>query len=206
MSIMVSAALVIAVVDAGTPTGIPNLEIVGSVPVPTKSDHGQKVVEAIVAEIPEGTDYKILFASAFEGDTDEDGATVMDWSVMTHAMVKFREAGATHICTAFNGEDVDTAQVVVDFAGKLGLTIVASMGNDERQTPRLAMLDGVVGVLADEYRHPVVNQEWFSRVDYRTSGVLPSGARGSSFASARVCVRLAMEAQGGSTFQLASAM
>jgi len=196
MSLVVAGALVIAVVDGGIPSGVPNLEVVESVANPSPIDHGQKIVDAIIAEIPAGTDYRILYASAFEGEADQDGAIVMDWSIMTHAMVKFRDAGATHVCTSFTGEDVETAQVVADFAKKLGLTIVASMGNDERQTPRLGTLDGVVGVIADEYSFPIDPDSMFGKaIDYRTSGVLPSGSRGSSFAAARVCVRLAIEAQ-----------
>lgn len=201
---MSAAVLVIAVVDGGIPMDVPNLEIVESVSNPSPIDHGQKVVDAIVSEIPAGTEYRILYASAFEGEADDDGAIVMDWSIMTQAMVKFRDAGATHVCTSFTGEDVDTGRVVADFAEKLGLTIVASMGNDDRQTPRLATLEGVVGVLADEYRHPIDPASEFAKaIDYRASGALPSGSRGSSFAAARVCVRLAMAAQsGGSDPQL----
>lgn len=196
MSLVAAGALIIAVVDGGIPTGVPNLEIVESVSDPSPIDHGQKIVDAIVAEIPAGTEYHILYASAFEGEADEDGAIVMDWSIMTHAMVKFRDAGATHVCTSFTGEDVDTGRVVADFAEKLGLTIVASLGNDDRQTPRLATLEGVVGVLASEYRHPIDPASEFAKaIDYRASGVLPSGSQGSSFAAARVCMHLALAAQ-----------
>jgi len=193
MTLSVLAAVVLAVVDAGTPKADARVEITETVAAPTKSDHGQKIIDAIVAEIPAGTDYRIMYASAFEGKADSTGATVMDWSKMLHTMVKAKQAGATHVCTAFSG-DPENSKIAADFAAQLGLTLVASMGNEpDDVSGRLWQQEGVVSVLAAEYRH-ARPADFVRAIDHETSGVIDANTRGSSFASARMCARLAVAA------------
>jgi len=190
---LIAAAIVLAVVDAGTPKADPRVEITETVAAPTQSDHGQKIISAIQAEIPAGTDYRIMYASAFEGKADRGGGTVMDWSKMLHTMVKAKQAGATHVCTAFSG-DPENSKIAADFAAHLGLTIVASMGNEpDKVKGRLWQQEGVVSVLATEYRH-ARPADFVRQIDHEVSGVIDDKTRGSSFASARMCARLAVQA------------
>lgn len=182
-SLLLATAIVVGVIDAGPPADV---ETVAVSPHPTGSDHGSKIVQAIREETP---DARILFADPFEGDM------VMDWQIMMRAMIEFKRQGVTHVCTAFTGEDIENASVVAEFADKLGLTIVASMGNDERQTPRLATMPNVVGVIHSEYAHPYRNPAWADAIDYTVSGVIEGGSQGASFASAKVCAKLSKETQ-----------
>ena len=185
MSFLLAAAIVIGVIDAGPPADV---ETVAMSPDPTNSDHGTKIVQAIREEVP---DARILFADPFEGDM------IMDWQVMMRAMIEFKRQGVTHVCTAFTGEDIENASVVAQFADKIGVTIVASMGNDDRQTPRLATMPNVVGVIHSEYRYRYHNAAWADAIDYTVSGKIKGGSQGASFASAKVCANLNKTSQQG---------
>ena len=195
--------MVIGMFDAGSfsnaPRGI-ELEKVGGVAAPTSFDHSKYVLAAFNRgyRAKKNDTLRILYASPFEVDPDakNPNEVILDWNTMFKAMVEMKKRGVTLICTTFGSDDSFGAEKMVKFAGDLGMTVVASLGNGETTTPYPAMMPGVIAVLGSEAN---VDRSVRKRADYTISGQIDD-VRGSSFAAAEVCGRMARQQSSGTAY------
>lgn len=191
--------VLVGLVDSGQiadrDTATVKVETIDSVAKPHSFKHADVMIDSIDSAVDQKV--HILYVSAFETDPEakRKNESILDYQTMYRGMIKMKKAGVKYICTAFDGSDEDGSKDLVGFANQLGMILVTSMGNDDNDTPYPAMLPGTVAVVSKEYRYMKHRSEAFkSRIDYTETGIVSKDVRGSSYAAARVCGKLAEQA------------
>lgn len=188
MLIFALALAAVGVIDNGMPSDA-SVTVTQVSAKSTDYKHGDLVLKAIKENAP---NVKVYYASPFERDPDatRPNEVIIDWQIAYKAMIEMKKAGVKYVCTSFSTSDEKGAKDFKFVADQLGLTIVASLGNDKSEGIYPAALPGVVAVLGTE-QTTKVSHAARNRADFVVSGDMGNGVRGSSFASARVCGKLA---------------
>lgn len=184
-------AMVVGVLDNGLPKeNDPDVTVVEASPLTTTYNHGGWTLKAL-REGAGDPHIKVVYAVPFERDPEatRPNEVIINYQVAFQAMIKMKKAGVTHVCTSFSTHDAKGAADLKYVADQLGLTLVASLGNDKVSGYYPAMLPGIVAVLGKEQENKV-GKEARARADYVLSGVVEPGVQGSSFAAARQCGKL----------------
>lgn len=163
-------------------------------------EHGDAVVNTIREEAPKST---ILFSNIF---SRSESGLMINWVSAKKALDWFHERGAKYVCTSFVTNNDASARDFVDHATELGLVIVASIGDNRTSqtmagTPYPAMDERVIATRPDNLvmlkgiPREVIKMAVKVETSRAASGSgmtksLPN-SEGASFASARVCGKLA---------------
>lgn len=205
MSITLAALITIGVIDSGLK---PNTDQVANLSITVidegksapeartslNSTHGQATLKAIARET-NGQPIRVLYASPFAPSPKGGNYMRVDWDRAIHNLEQMHNQGVTLVCTTFVTNERDEATRFMEAANRLNIKVVASLGNGETDTPYPALHPDAIAV----YRRDGSNPAFVKRADYLEN---PRGERkggnvvmGSSFAAARVCGKLAGEAQ-----------
>jgi len=193
MTMLLALAAVVGMFEAGEPGTNKDIdvEVIEVTSTPKSIAHGRYAIDKL-AQGAGGDRVRVIYANPFREDPKNPGATnvSIDWHVIVRGMIAMKKAGAKYVCTSFTTTDAERSRDLKSVADQLGMILVASLGNGELDRPYPAMVPGVIAVLGVE-QSTSVSREVRDRADYKLSGTVRPGVRGSSFAAARVCGQLA---------------